>query len=72
MADLIKQDAGLTVKDIANSVGISSGSVHKILTQQSKLRKVCDSMCPHLLIKEQKATHVICSLFKIQSTEIVT
>ena len=33
VADLIKYDARLSVKEIAHSVGISSGSVHKILTQ---------------------------------------
>ena len=37
---LIKRDARLTVKTITHSVGISSGSAHKILTQQLKLREV--------------------------------
>ena len=60
------------MQDIANSVGISSGSIHKIFTQQLKLRQVCAFMCPHLLTKEQKATRVKCPFFKTQSTEIVT
>ena len=34
VAGLIKRDASFTVKTIAKCVGISSGSVHKILTQQ--------------------------------------
>ena len=41
VAGLIKRDARLTVKNIAYSVGILSGSAHKILTHQLKLRKVC-------------------------------
>ena len=31
---LIERDARLTVRSIAHSVGISSGSAHKILTKQ--------------------------------------
>ena len=40
-ADLIKRDARLTLQNIAYSVGILSGSAHKILTQQLEIRKVC-------------------------------
>lgn len=32
--DVIKQAAGFTVKEIVKSGGISSGSVHKIVTKQ--------------------------------------
>ena len=34
---LYKRDARLTVKNIAHSVGLSSGSTHKIWTHQLKL-----------------------------------
>ena len=40
LSGLIKQDTRLTVKYTAHSVGLSSGSAHKILTKQLKLRKV--------------------------------
>ena len=40
VAGLIKRDFRLSVKYIAHSVGIASGSAHDILTQQLKLRKV--------------------------------
>ena len=46
VAGLIKEDAKLTVKNIAHSVGISLVSAHKILTQQLKLRTVCDRFAP--------------------------
>ena len=55
---MVKQDARFTVKEIADSVGASSATVHKILTQELKLRKVCARWVPHLLTKEQKTTHV--------------
>ena len=35
-----------TMKDIVHSVCISSGSAHKILTQQLKRRKVCARCVP--------------------------
>ena len=41
VAGLIKRYARLAVKHIAHSIGISSGSAHRILTQQLKLREVC-------------------------------
>ena len=56
---MVKQDARFTVKEIADSVGVSAGTVHKILTQELKLRKVCAPWVMHLLTKEQKTTHVI-------------
>ena len=39
MTRLIKRGTRLTVKNIAHRVGISSGSAHKTLTQEFKLRK---------------------------------
>ena len=39
VAGLIKRDARFTVNTIAHSAGISSGSVHIILTQQLNLTK---------------------------------
>ena len=41
VTELIKRDAKLTVKNIANSICIPPGSVHKILIQQLKLREGC-------------------------------
>ena len=58
VADMVKQDARFTVKEIADSAGVSSGTVHKILTQELKLRKVCARWVPHLFTKEQKTTRV--------------
>ena len=40
VADMVKQDARFTVKEIADSAGVSSGTVHKILTRELK-RWIC-------------------------------
>ena len=58
VSDMIKQDARFTVQEIADKVGISSGTVYTILTKELKLRKVCARWVPHLLTNEQKATRV--------------
>ena len=55
VASLIKRDAILTVKNVANSVGILLGSAHKILNQQKKLRKVCAWWAPITCLKNKKA-----------------
>ena len=46
VAGLIKHVARITVNNIAHSVGISSGTAHKDLTQQLKHRKVCARCTP--------------------------
>ena len=46
---VVKQDARLSVKDIASCTGISEGSVQTILKKRLDLRKVCARWVPHLL-----------------------
>ena len=46
---LIKRDVRLTVKNIANSVGILSGSAHKIFASAIKTRKGLCSVGPQRL-----------------------
>ena len=57
---VVKQDARLSVKDIANCTGISEGSVQTILKKRLDLRKVCARWVPHLLT-EEKTTHLKCA-----------
>ena len=47
---VVKQDARLSVKDIASC----PGSVQTILKKRLDLRKVCARWVPHLLTEEQK------------------
>lgn len=58
---LVEEDGRYTVKNIANSIGISEGSVHEILTKKLGLRKVCARWVPHLLTTDQKKMRVTCS-----------
>ena len=51
---VVKQDARLSVKDIANYTGISEGSVQTTLKKRLDLRKVCARWVPHLLTEAQK------------------
>ena len=46
---VVKQDARLSVKDIASCTGISEGSMQTILKKRLDLRMVCARWVPHLL-----------------------
>ena len=59
--NVVKQDARLSVKDIASCTGISEGSVQTILKKRLNLRKVCARWVPHLLTKEQKTQCLKCA-----------
>ena len=58
---VVKQDARLSVKDIASCTGISEGSVQTILKKCLDLRKVCARWVPHLLTEEQKTQCLKCA-----------
>ena len=63
---MVTEDARYTVLDIAKSLGMSSGTVHKILTEELNLQKISARWVPHLLTDEQKEKRVKLSknLFK--------
>ena len=56
----VKQDAWLSVKDIASCTGISEGSVQTILKKRLDLRKVCARWVPHLLTEKEKTQRFKC------------
>ena len=58
---VVKQDAQLSVKDIASCTGISEGSVQTILKKRLGLRRVCARWVPHLLTEEQKTQRLECA-----------
>ena len=58
---VVKQDAQLSVKDIAKCTGISEGSVQTILKKRLDLRKVFARWVPHLLTEEQKTQCLKCA-----------
>lgn len=51
---LIVEDRRLTVREIANDIGISEGSAHTILTEDLSMRRVAAKFVPKLLSCEQK------------------
>ena len=48
------QDRRITVRELADEVGVSIGSVRSILTQDLGLRRVSAKFVPKLLTMEQK------------------
>ena len=58
---VVKQDARLSVKDIASCTGISEGSVQTILKKRLDLRKVYSRWVLHLLTEEQKTQCLKCA-----------
>jgi len=51
---LVMQDRHITVRELADEVGVSTGSVHTILTVDLGLRTVSPKFVPKLLTMEQK------------------
>ena len=51
---LVMQDRRITVRELADEVGVSIGSVHTILTADLGLRRVSAKFVPKLLTMEQK------------------
>ena len=58
---VVKQDAGLSVKDIANCTAISECTVQTILEKRLDPRKVCARWVPRLLTEEQKTQCLKCA-----------
>lgn len=56
--ELIRANRRITKDEIANTVGISHGSVHTIIHERLAYRKVCAQWVPRHLSEEQKAERV--------------
>lgn len=54
----MQKDARITVREIARHTGLSSGSVHQVLRNRLKLRKIFARWIPHILSDEQKRGRV--------------
>ncbi len=52
---LVNQNRRINIDQISNSVGVSHGTVHKILHKDLKLCKKCPKFVPHKLTDAQKA-----------------
>ena len=52
--DMVLEDRRLTVDEIADTVNISHGTAHNILSEVLGFKKLCAQWMPHLLTMEQK------------------
>ena len=55
---MIRGNRRLTVREVADEVGISRGSCHQILTEKLQMRLVSAKFVPHLLTDDQKENRV--------------
>ena len=51
---MVLADCRLKVRELADMVGISKSAVHRILTENLDMRKLCARQMPRLLTMEQK------------------
>jgi len=58
---LIRQNRRLTVREVAEEVGICKSLCHQILTDKLKMRRVTAKFVPRLLTDAQKENHVTVS-----------
>ena len=52
--EMVLDDRLLKVHELADMVGISKSAVHRILTENLDMRKLCARWLPRLLTMEQK------------------
>ena len=57
--DLILQNRRLTIREIAEDIGISFGSSQAILTEKLNMHRVASKFVPRVLTEDQKANRVI-------------
>ncbi len=66
---LIHDDAWRSIRELAAHTGISIGSVHRIITQDLKLRKIASRFIPKILTDNQKQRHVDATQRNLQRLE---
>jgi len=55
---VIRGNHCLTVREVADEVGISIGSCHQIFTEKLQMRRVSAKFMPRSLTDDQKENHV--------------
>ena len=61
MRSVIRENRRLTVREVAEEVGICKSSCHTILTEKLKMHRVAAKFVPRLLTEEQKQNRVTVS-----------
>lgn len=57
----IQEDCRRTVRELATDLNMSKSTVHRILTEDLKLRNVCSVWVPHILTEANKQNRVNCA-----------
>ncbi|XP_065299998.1 histone-lysine N-methyltransferase SETMAR-like [Dermacentor albipictus] len=66
---VVMRDCRVTVREIAEEVGISTFSAHSIMTEDLAMKRVAAKFVPNLLTVEQKQLHVEVSQDMLDSTK---
>jgi histone-lysine N-methyltransferase SETMAR len=56
--DMVLDDQRIKVREIAETIGISKGSVEYILREELHMKKLCATWVPRLLTADQKRIHM--------------
>lgn len=64
--DMIRTDRRMTVRSIAQELGVSCSTVHDVLTKELGMSKVSSRWVPRLLTAEEKERRVQCSSVFLQ------
>jgi len=66
---VIRGNRRLTLREVADEVGISTGSCHQILTENFQMRRVSEKFVPRLLT--DRAVNTLCLGYQNQSVNVV-
>ena len=59
--ELLEEDPHISLVEIANAVGVSTGTAHSIVHDNLQFRKICARWIPHALTQAQKTKRVQCA-----------
>ena len=57
---LLEEDIHISLMEIANAVGVSTGTAHTIVHDNLQFRKICARWVPHALTQAEKTKRVQC------------
>ena len=61
VSELLEEDPHISLVEIANAVGVSTGTAHTIVRDNLQFRKICARWVPHALTQAQKTKRVQCA-----------
>jgi len=67
--ELVRSDRRLTVNMIADEVNVNREAVHRILTEELGMRKICAKMVPRNLTQQQRDVRVSVSAELLEQVE---